>query len=354
VARHVAPPNWRARRYRVLYIRDDRIGDIIISTGLIRAVATSHPTITVDVLTQPASAEMLRGNPHVGAVIRFDKRRKRTYAPAFWRLARGRYDVVIDGMIVRPKVSTTTSLLMLATRAPYRIGIGSRINGQFTLPVPAPDPTLHHCEQSAVFALPFGVDPAGTDWTPELFLADAERAAGEATWARAAGGRGGAPGRRVLVNVSASMPSRQLSEDRYVTVVRHLRARESGARLLVMGAPAEAARVERIAREGGAMPATPGLRDALGVVAAADVVFTANTSVVHMAAAFRKPTVLVHPRAAEDFGLGNLDTFYAYRAPGRTVVWPAWSLADVPMEPVLRALDHVLAGTPPEYAHVRI
>ena len=50
------PPNWGARPHRILFLRHDRAGDMIVSTGVMRAIAESHPTITLDVLASPANA----------------------------------------------------------------------------------------------------------------------------------------------------------------------------------------------------------------------------------------------------------------------------------------------------------
>ena len=49
-------PDWRDRTYRVLFLRHDRIGDMICSTGILRAIAQSHPTIRLDVLASKTNA----------------------------------------------------------------------------------------------------------------------------------------------------------------------------------------------------------------------------------------------------------------------------------------------------------
>src|SRR5918999_2974855 len=68
-------PNWGARQHRVLFMRHQRIGDLLMATGTIRAIANSHPTVQVDVLASSASATILDGNSHVRRVLRFDRRR---------------------------------------------------------------------------------------------------------------------------------------------------------------------------------------------------------------------------------------------------------------------------------------
>src|SRR5215472_5779283 len=68
-------PDWAARPVRVLFLRHDRVGDMIVSTGVMRAIARSHDTITLDVLASPSNAVLLNGADYVRDVIVFDKRR---------------------------------------------------------------------------------------------------------------------------------------------------------------------------------------------------------------------------------------------------------------------------------------
>jgi ADP-heptose:LPS heptosyltransferase len=162
-------PNWAARPHRVLYLRHDKIGDMIISTSLINAIAQSYPTITLDVLASPANAPVLEGNPHVSSVIVWDKANPSGYRRLLRELRSARYDAVVDCMILAP--STTTLLLMLASGAPHRIGIGGRINDYaLTVRVPPASSASHHIEHSAVLATAFGVKLDDVDWRPRIYL----------------------------------------------------------------------------------------------------------------------------------------------------------------------------------------
>jgi len=114
-------PDWNGRTLRVLFLRHDRIGDMIVSTATIRAIAQSHDNIKLDVLASPSNAPVIEKDPLVHSVIRFDKYRLGDY----WRLMRylrgTHYDIVVDSMVFTQ--SLTTMLLMLATRAPHRAGV---------------------------------------------------------------------------------------------------------------------------------------------------------------------------------------------------------------------------------------
>src|SRR5579884_3703560 len=93
-----ARPDWSARPYRVLFLRHDRAGDMILSTAVLRAIARSHPTIELDVLASPANAAVLAAADYVHEAIVFDKRRLGRYLHTVRRLRRARYDAVIDCM----------------------------------------------------------------------------------------------------------------------------------------------------------------------------------------------------------------------------------------------------------------
>src|SRR5262249_59489588 len=117
-------PKWDERPYRVLFLRHDRAGDMVLSTGVLRAIASSHPTITLDVLASPLNAPILQGADYVGSVITFDKRSLASYPPTALRLRRARYDAVVDCMITAPSIPTL--LLVLATGAPHGTEIAGR------------------------------------------------------------------------------------------------------------------------------------------------------------------------------------------------------------------------------------
>src|SRR3954454_5742059 len=88
----VEPPNWAARPHRVLFLRHDRAGDMILSTGVMRAIAASHPTITMDVLASPANAAIIDQAPYIDNIVVVDRKRLRSFVPTFRRLRRSGYD----------------------------------------------------------------------------------------------------------------------------------------------------------------------------------------------------------------------------------------------------------------------
>jgi ADP-heptose:LPS heptosyltransferase len=288
-------PDWRDRPYRVLFLRHDRIGDMILSTGILRAIAQSHPTIRLDVLASKTNAPVLTNEPYLNEIIAFDRKATRRYASVFRDLRRRRYDAVIDCMVTAP--STTTLLLMLASGARYRIGVAGRGNDfAYTLPVPAREHAEHIVDKLGALVAAFGLQPTAMDLRPRVRLTTDELKQGERAWR---GGKDRSPtaGPRVLVNISAGRAHHYWPDDRFVLVIRSIAAEFRNAEVVVVSSPGDRARAESIAARGGArLVADEGIRHAMSIVACAAVVFTPDTSIAHAASAFEKPQVVLHPR----------------------------------------------------------
>ncbi|MDB6106931.1 MAG: hypothetical protein JWO52_6930 [Gammaproteobacteria bacterium] len=359
-------PDWSAGPHRVLYLRYDRIGDMVLATGIIKAIVRAQPTVTVDVLASVVNAAVLRGNPHVKTVVTIDKKRPWTYLSAILRIRRARYDAVVDAMVLGP--SLTSLLLMWASGARHRIGVAERGNDSaLTVLVNRVQDAVHFVDHSAALLSAFGVDPRGSSakrrgtfptsgtyatarssspstgwgiWQPELFLTQAELHEGEAPWHSAEGlapyRRGDR--RRLVVNVSASSRERYWPEEHFITTLNRVRARFPDVISLIIGSPEDAVRMEQIARGADTLVAyTPHYRQMMAVVARSDLVLTADTSVTHVASAFRKPAVVMFPA-------GGGARWGPYGTAGHIVSTDAPSLASVEVNPVMRALEALIAA----------
>lgn len=326
-------PDWQGGPTRVLFLRQDRIGDAIVSSGLLRAIDRVSPELTIEALASPRNAEILRRDPSVAAVHVFDKRQPGTFAELTRKLRDRRYDAVIDCMVTAP--SMTGLMLMVASGARHRIGIAERgVDAALTIPVQPTTDSAHIIDLLAALGEPFGIDREATDWRPTLALTGDERAAAEARWGGA--GRGGR--KRLLVNVSAGHPDRYWPADRFVESILQMKRKVAELDVAVIGDPGERERVERIAEVAGARAVeTPGLVEAIGIVATADLLLTPDTSVAHMAAAFRIPAVVMYrtPEAAAQWGL--------YASPGVAVA-AGGSLSTLPLERVLPELERLAAA----------
>jgi ADP-heptose:LPS heptosyltransferase len=319
---------------RVIYLRHDRLGDAIVSSGLLRALGTLAPRVQVDVLASARNVELFRRYPYIQNVHLYDRRRPASLLALAWRLLRGHYDVVIDPVLT--KRSMTSLLLMLATRARCRMGFAGCGTEGLTYLIEGRTQHDYVVELLSRFAEPFGINSEDQDWRPEIPLIADEREWAKKTWTSVAH-----PGqRRLLLNVSGGHHFREWPAERMVALIRELQRQSRDIAILVVGAPTAAEKMQEIAEAGGvACVATPEIGMIIGLVALGDLVFTPDTSIAHMAAAFRKPAVVMYLRETAS-QWGHPDTG------GSNLESEGYTLEELPLEPVAAAVARMLDAVP--------
>lgn len=333
-------PDWSARPHAVLVLRPEGVGDLILTTGLLRAIRERHPSIALDVLTVPNNAPVLEGNPHVRRVLLADPAARFAHFRWLPGLRSERYDAVVDAMVAHRAVKTRTVVQLAALGVRRRVGVGGRENDLlYTLPVAppaAPDGgEPHQVELIGSLGAAFGVAP-DADLSPRLYLSEREREAAGRGWSAAAPG-GRAQGPRVLINISISparAPWRRWPVERFAALAAHLRRHHPDAAVLVLALPHDRAAAERVAARGGGAAIEASLRELFALVAAADLVFTPDTGVVHVASAFGTPAVVVT--------LPEALSFAPYRIPGATLCAQGQDIAGIGLETAANAVDDAL------------
>jgi ADP-heptose:LPS heptosyltransferase len=264
----------------------------------------ARPNIAIDVLTFPGPAEALRGLPFIRNVHAFSPGRRLTYPrEVIAQIRRERYDAIIDGTVKRfvdgklfgARVKAAMVLLLLASRAPHRIGMADRENDfVYTIPIRPSNERAHHSRYTASLGIPFGVDPSAIDPRPAIVLTAEELEEGERAWASS-----GEEGPRLLVNISSLNECRRWHDPSYVLALRGIRRQRPDVRVGVIGGPGDEARATALARDVGAIAMVPPLRVAFAAVAKASLLLTPDTSMGHAAAALGTPVVVMLPTGHE-------------------------------------------------------
>lgn len=336
------PPPTNAD-YRVLFLRYERIGDMIMATSIIRNIAMALPSGKVDVIATPATAPVLEGNPYVGKVLTLERSSFRSYGDLMKQLRQERYTVMVDGRINNPVIFTSTPLLMVAGGAPFRVGArGDKEPRIYNVCVPEWNRVDHYMEGSKQLCVPFGVNPESVDWQPEIFLSDEERRRADEQWAEARnlvstqGATTTGTIKRLLVNLSASEPKRRWPDGKFIATLLAARATAPNMPIIVIGMPAEWESVTSVATAVDALAvSTPRLRDAFALVGTSDMVFTPDTSISHAASAFRKPSLVLLKREHKPYAPWN--------TPGEIIAWNEAEIHQLPYERVHKALEKLMA-----------
>ena len=97
------------------------LGDVIMSTPIFKAIKSIWPEALVDVLAIPETASVLKNNPHIHHIYKFDKRKQinkyKSILPLIYRLSKNNYDIAFS-----IQSSFTSSLIMYLAGIKNRIG----------------------------------------------------------------------------------------------------------------------------------------------------------------------------------------------------------------------------------------
>ncbi len=111
---------------RILIARTDRIGDVLLSTPVIKALRERYPQAYIAMMVSPYARDIVEGNPYLDKVIILDKDRKHKswlHSVKFIRgLKKNKFDLAL---ILHP--TNRVHLLTFLSAIPKRVGYGRKL-----------------------------------------------------------------------------------------------------------------------------------------------------------------------------------------------------------------------------------
>ncbi len=203
---------------KVLFITSSRIGDAVLSTGLLEYIAQEHPKSSVTIVCGVLAASLFEGYPNLNRIIPLKKQKRNKHWVGLWKDVVGtRWDMVVD---LR---NSAVSRLIWAKR---RYIFGKHI-----------DKSLHKVHQNAE-VMRLAKVPAPKLWfTP----AQDERALDLIpSFPNALSDEGG--GRVIGIGPTSNWLGKTWPSERFIEVVKFLTSQGGafdGARVAVFAAPGE-------------------------------------------------------------------------------------------------------------------
>ncbi len=280
------------RQKRILIIRQDRIGDVVLSTALPRAIKQQWPDAHVVVLLRPYTRDVYRHNPHVDEILVDDyqptdpRQNSRSFWPLVRQLRQRRFS---HALMLLPQARYNYATFLAGIRV--RVGVGvvlfHLITGARWVMRHKYRERRHEADYCLDLARKIGA--RSTNLQPEIHLSLAEQA--RVTRLRQLWG--GEKHRLVGVQVTSGGSAPNWPPARYRELVQLLPALplpgEEGLQILVTDnvVPAEMADLPGIIYPN----RDQDLRTAILNFAALDVLISASTGPMHICAALQVPTV---------------------------------------------------------------
>lgn len=296
---------------RILLMRLERIGDLLMTLEAIADARRLFPGATIDLAVGSWNLDLARLIPAVASVHVADVPwLSRGERPTSWRaLARASrawrsagYDLVVN---FEPDIRT--NYLAWRTNAPVRVGYDSAGGGAFLTTRAAYDPSVHVATNARrlIHTAAGATTPATSSPLPRLD-------ANEAT-SRIVEGMTGARRPWIGLHASGGRESKQWHLDRFAETGRRL-AEATGGTIVLTGGPADQPLVAEVAKALAGVPlvdssGTAPLTETVALIAALDLLITGDTGPMHVAGAVNTPVVALFgpsdprrygPRAASE------------------------------------------------------
>lgn len=250
-----------------------------------------------------------------------------------------RYDLCIN---LLAKDSVSGALVAASSGARVRMGFDGELGNLYDLALPRPTDPPHIVSETSYLLAPLGIAPIGREPTRQserlhlrVALSEIERA-----YDLLAPLLESSSEPLVVVNISGSDSSKFWGVENYTTVIGELLRRH--VRPVVAARPADVELLERIVAGTGCerLPIRNSLVEFVAMLAFAGYIVTPDTSVVHIAAALGKPTVMLTP--SESVGI----TWGPWGVPSR-VISAAGAIDRISTAQVLDAIHSLLSETEP-------
>ena len=217
---------------KLLIVRNDRLGDWVLTLPLVEAIKGAWPACRIDAMAAAAVTPLLVRHGAIDEVLPSPAGRLGGVAAAARRIRAGRYDAAV---VVHPDLADTLAVWL----AGVKVRVGNAYRGYSPLynrrtRFHRGPSTRHEIEYNLHYLEPLGLAPA-TARPPRLKAAVDDRARAAVVLAR----HGVPPAGYIVVHPGSGGSSLNWPRERYRALVLEL-ARMAGVPVVVTGSPAEA------------------------------------------------------------------------------------------------------------------
>jgi len=265
----------------ILFLRHDRIGDMVLSTAALKALREGYPHAKVTVLASKSNHEILMHNPNIDEIL--------VYNGILWFIREIRprgYDLVIDSFLT---YELRQAFMTCLAGGKYRIGFeeaGREIF--FNIRGPATSPPKRMVDYLLDLAELAGGKRDGCK--PEVFLSDTE-----IQWANEALAEKGISANELIIGIhpGAHYPSQRWPAKKFGELARRI-LDQGEAKVILLGSRDEQTlldEVEEIAGERVQSFSRLRLRELMALISKCDLFICNNSGPLHIASALKVPTV---------------------------------------------------------------
>ncbi len=286
---------------RVLFLRPEKIGDMVISFPVFDGLKKQYPHVQISILGSPRNEAIIRDDPRFETIFLYTKNLIKDVRTIRW-MRREKYDCVVD-MICDDSV-TALFLSQLCAPGKPRIGVGKvKFQEYYDYNYDHRKGNTGHIIENTLKLLDaFGIDSEQVDGFAAPYL-DQDSVAGAEGVIRDL--RDSSNNRMIGYNLSAGSPTRVWAKEKSQDLIQRILEHSPENKVILFTTPDERKRGENLCRQFSTrvslVPPGLNLRQAAALVSRMDLMITPDTSIVHIARAFKVDVIGLYSRFQKNF-----------------------------------------------------
>ncbi|NTV45649.1 MAG: glycosyltransferase family 9 protein [Chlorobiales bacterium] len=311
-------PKFEGPLRSVAILAQEKLGDAILLTPLIKNLRRAYPEVQIHVITFGSIYRFFERDPNVDAVYRA----KSGYYAYFSQVLKHRFDVLFN---TKDHPSWTFLMHTTVLRARYKVGVEHPNHHGFFNYLIDLDFERHVAEKNCALLNYIGCKYSPEDCRP--YLPPEEVSKEVSDFIASISGK-----KLVGINLSAGEPAREWPLDKWRKLLDRL-----GRQAMIFSMPDRArdkAMLESVCKGVVKSPGTKSLYEAGQIIRELELLISPDTSQIHVASCYNKPVV----------GLYRSDVIHRTRfapflIPNRQVVSPSREVKDISVDQVIAAIE---------------
>lgn len=285
---------------RILLIRDDRIGDMIVSLPLFQMLKDTFPHLQIDVLCTQYNVSVLQDNPNVAQKYLLPKSIVRRYF-FFRQLRKNNYDCIVS-LVLSKKSRYGSFCQIIQSKNTITVGF---VQNRFDVyskifsimsSIPFEDYTMTEVLLrwfSLLFAIEYNpsyiLTPLIVPQTSKEYVVNFLQ-------------QMNTPNQFIAYNISASDIRRQLTDQTHIGLIEMILEAFPHFSIVLLSIPKDQQTVDMLLSHFGtnviSFPATKNINDTIALIERSEAVISPNTAITHIAASLDIPLLEIYSTLA--------------------------------------------------------
>jgi len=289
---------------KVLFLRYDRIGDMIISTPVFRELKNAYPQIQITVLASAVNKDILKNNPYVDAVYINHKNSFFSDFKTLLKLRKEKFDTaiefdhsVIPHAILRLKIINPKKIISIFKEGRY--GLKGTELQMYDVYTHAPK-NLHFRDIWLLTLSPFGITPSSSHY--DLFFTQEQNDAAKKFLSQFP------KGIKIGINLEGAVKGKKIQDNELFDICQNLYINNKNIQIIILTTPKKYPQINTLIKDMNLdfvhiSYKTESILDVAALISNLDLIITPDTSIVHVASTFDKPVVTIHENNQDSFRL---------------------------------------------------